>query len=75
MAEHLGQQVNGRGDLVMPSDEGLLTDADRARTRAEEVERLRVRTELEAERRKVQFRSENRGCLGTVNFFLKVTGW
>ena len=59
----------------MPSGKDPLTDADRARIRAEEVERLRVRTELEAEAKQARFTSENRGCLGAINFFLKVTGW
>lgn len=35
--------------MVMPSGEDPLTDADRARIRAEEVERAKVRAEIEAQ--------------------------
>jgi len=50
-----------------------LDAATRARLRAEETERLRLRTELEDERRK-QIRRENRGCLGAINLVLKILG-
>ncbi|GGJ61716.1 hypothetical protein [Deinococcus aquiradiocola] len=47
----------------------------RARLRAEETERLRLRTELEDERRRKQISRENRGCLGAINLVLKILGW
>lgn len=52
-----------------------LSDADRARIRAEEVERLRVRAELAAEQKQARIRNEARGFFGAVNLFLKVMGW
>jgi len=52
-----------------------LDAATTARIRAEEVERLRIRAELEKEQRQRTIRSENRGCLGPLNLVLKIIGW
>ena len=51
----------------MPPDKGPLTDADRARIRAEEIERAKVRAEIEAEApsvQQVQVVQQSRGGLG-----------
>lgn len=51
-----------------------LDAATTARIRAEEIERLRVRAELENEQRRI-LRNENKGCFGAINLLLKIMGW
>ena len=66
-----GPDHHAERDATRPA----LDAATQARLRAEETERLRLRTELEDERRRKQIRSENRGCLGAINLVLKILGW